>query len=67
MKTLLLLYLQCLTTIIHSFSIDDNNTKEKIPKVLLLCFDGFRADFVTPTLTPFLWQLGQRGVFAPGK
>ncbi|ODQ50960.1 type I phosphodiesterase/nucleotide pyrophosphatase/phosphate transferase, partial [Saitoella complicata NRRL Y-17804] len=36
-----------------------NGTHEFVPTVLLISLDGFRADFLTPTLTPHLYNLSQ--------
>lgn len=37
---------------------------EKVPKLLLIAYDGLRYDFVNPTKMPNLYQLGKNGVFS---
>ncbi|XP_015783288.1 bis(5'-adenosyl)-triphosphatase enpp4-like [Tetranychus urticae] len=48
--------------IITQSSGDDQNDQ---PRLIVISFDGFRADYVSPTLTPTLWSLKQTG--ATGK
>ncbi|XP_053200833.1 ectonucleotide pyrophosphatase/phosphodiesterase family member 5-like [Panonychus citri] len=36
--------------------------QDEPPKLIVISFDGFRADYVSPTLTPTLWSLKQTGV-----
>lgn len=40
--------------------------EEQPPLLLVLSFDGLRADFLNQTLTPNLWKLARKGAWAPG-
>lgn len=48
-------------------SVADNGDSEKTeaPLLLVLSFDGLRADFLNPELTPNLWALARQGAWAP--
>lgn len=35
---------------------------QKIPKLLLISFDGFRPDYMSPEVMPFLYNLSKKGV-----